>query len=244
MSFIKRLIATVHQHGLSVALYKIFWKLRDKKIYAPMLLAFKYCQGQGVELGAAAYNPFNLKKCINVAPFSEDPNDPQYEDFVLYRDWQIKVCGRYIAVDMPGDAINIPVPDHSQDYVLSSHVVEHLPNLVSAFQEWNRVLKPGGVVFMLFPKRDSLENDAKRPITPVQHFIDDYKTGQTIITHVIPEGDRIGGHYHVFTLASMIELVHWCNNNIDLGWQVEASEETDSKVGNGHTLVCRYVTRT
>ncbi|MCF5679003.1 methyltransferase-domain protein, partial [Pseudomonas syringae] len=33
-----------------------------------MQLAKKYCQGQGIELGAAAHNAFNLASCLNVAP--------------------------------------------------------------------------------------------------------------------------------------------------------------------------------
>jgi SAM-dependent methyltransferase len=241
MSYFTKTLTGLRQSGMKVLVHKALWKVRYPGIYAPMLLAFDYCKGQGIELGAAAYNPFNLKACLNVAPYSDNPNDPSYKDFELYRDWQIQKCGRYAPVDLAGDANHIPVPDHSQDYILSSHVVEHLPNLIGAFLSWNRVLKPGGVIFMIFPKRDALENDSKRPVTQLEHFIEDFQSNQSIATHPIPEGDRIGGHYHVFTLASMLELIQWCNANVNLAWRVEATEETDSKVGNGHTVVCRYL---
>ena len=58
--------------------------------------------------------------------------------------------------------------------------------------------------------------------------------------YTLDNGWGRGGHYHVFTLESMIELITWCNDNLDLNWRVLRTEETDSKVGNGHTLVCQY----
>ncbi len=204
-----------------------------------MELAHQYCQGSGIELGAAAHNPFNLPGSINVAPFSDDPNNVDYQDFLNYREAQIKNCGCYVTVDRVGEADAIPVGDCSQDYIVSSHVVEHLPNLLAAFVEWNRVLKPGGIAFMIFPKHDAAPADVDRPITPLSHFIEDYYVKRTIWDHALDPGHGIRGHYHVFTLGSMLELIHWGNHNLDLKWKVEAVELTDSKVGNGHTVVCR-----
>jgi SAM-dependent methyltransferase len=205
-----------------------------------MELATRYCQGSGIELGAAAHNPFDLPNSINVAPFSDDPSHVDYNDFLIYREEQVKNCGYYAVVDLVGEADAIPITDGSQDYVISSHVIEHLPNLISAFLEWNRVLVPGGIIFMIFPKRDAAPQDLERPVTPLDHFIEDYSLKRTIWTHEMEE-DRIRGHYHVFTLSSMLELIQWCNQNLNLSWKVEAAEETDSKIGNGHTVVCRYL---
>jgi len=210
-------------------------------VFPDMALAHHYCIGSGIELGAAAQNPFHLPGAINVAPFSDDPNNIDYQDYLIYQNEQIKHCGQYVQIDLVGEAHAIPVPDQSQDYVISSHVVEHLPDLISAFLEWNRVLKPGGIVFMLFPKRDILSVDAERPITPISHFVEDFYLHRTPETHPIDPGNGIRGHYHVFSLGSMLELVHWCNVNLGLSWHVEEVEETDSKNGIGHTVVCRYI---
>ncbi len=209
--------------------------------YPDMALAHQYCVGQGIELGAAAYNSFDLPGSINVAPFADDPSQIDYVDFEFYKGEQIAWCGAYAEVDLVGEAHAIPVEDCSQDYVISSHVIEHLPNLIAAFLEWNRVLKPGGIVFMIFPKRNSLPLDASRAVTPLSHYIEDHYTGQTLYTHGFEGGHGVRGHYHVFTLGSMLELIDWCNHNLELHWKVEAVEETDSKVGNGHTVVCRYL---
>jgi len=204
-----------------------------------MEIAHKFCKGNGIELGAAAHNSFNLAGSINLSPFSDHEGTIDHNDFLFYKDAQADVCGHYALVDVVGEADATGLPSHSQDYVISSHVVEHLPNLIAAFLEWNRILKPGGIVFMIFPKRNAAPADSRRPLTPLDHFIDDYNSKQTIHTHPILEGHGMRGHYHVFSLNSMLELIKWCNDNLSLGWKIEYTEETDSKVGNGHTVVAR-----
>ena len=54
-------------------------------------LAHKYLDGlKGIELGAAAHNPFGLQGSVNVAP--ED-------DFEFYKAEQVKMCGAYAEVE-------------------------------------------------------------------------------------------------------------------------------------------------
>jgi SAM-dependent methyltransferase len=206
-----------------------------------MPLATKYCKGTGVEWGAAAHNPFGLAGSINVAPFSDDPNDPNRKDFEQYKKGQVELCGCYAEVDIAAEATAVPLPDQSQDYVISSHVVEHLPNLIGGFVEANRLLRPGGIFFIIFPKRDALPSDVGRPITPLSHFIEDFETHATVDNHKPWDAQETPAraHYHVFTLQSMIELVEYCISAGILDWKIVAKEETDSKVGNGHTLVCQ-----
>lgn len=205
------------------------------------LLAHEYCRGQGIELGAAAHNPFNLPNSINVSPHSDDPDDPEYEDFITYKKHQIEICGLYAAVDLAGEASKIPVPDSSQDYIISSHVVEHVPDLIGGFLEWNRALVRDGIIFMILPKRDAAELDKMRGITPRQHYVEDFAFERTPETHPFDGVEpRRRGHYHVFSLQSMLDLINWCNRHVGLNWEILETEETDSKVGNGHTVVARY----
>ena len=44
--------------------------------------------------------------------------------------------------------LEIPFPDASFDYVVSSGVIHHTPDPKHAFQELNRVLRPGGKLFL------------------------------------------------------------------------------------------------
>src|SRR3954468_17271504 len=62
------------------------------------------------------------------------------------------------------DASALPKPDSSCDFVLSSHVLEHLANPLRALMEWRRVLRPGGKLFMLVP-HGRRTFDHRRPTT-------------------------------------------------------------------------------
>jgi SAM-dependent methyltransferase len=212
-------------------------------IFPEMKLAKRWCKGTGIELGAAAHNPFHLgSECYNVAPFNEcNPDDPDCKDFVFYADAQGAMCGEYAEIDKVGDANNIPFGDRELDYVISSHVTEHIPNLIGAFLEWKRVLKPGGIVFMIFPKRDALPEDAERPVTALEEFIKAYEENHVPYPSMnsTSQKQRGRGHYWIFTLESMLNVIDWCNQSLDLGWEIVETEETDSKVGNGHTIVAR-----
>jgi len=55
------------------------------------------------------------------------------------------------AIDVAGAADAVPVVDGAADAVLSSQVIEHLPEPESALHELNRVLKTGGFLFISFP---------------------------------------------------------------------------------------------
>jgi len=53
--------------------------------------------------------------------------------------------------DICCDATNIPVEDNSQDFVVSSHSLEHMDNPIDVLTEWYRVLKVSGRIGILLP---------------------------------------------------------------------------------------------
>ncbi len=53
--------------------------------------------------------------------------------------------------DIAIDLQKIDLPDDSLDVVLTSHVLEHVPDTDAALDELYRVLKPGGTVILLVP---------------------------------------------------------------------------------------------
>jgi glycosyltransferase involved in cell wall biosynthesis/SAM-dependent methyltransferase len=182
----------------------------------------------GLEIGAAAHNPFGLRT-RNVALSEAN------EFYAELSRGEIIVPA---AVDIwaPGD--NIPVPDRSEDFVISSHLVEHLPNLIEAFIEWNRIIRDGGYVFMIVPLKGALPADNSRELTPLSHFVEDYIQKMTLDTHPtdgVP-GER-AGHYHTFTPDSLLEVVHFMRQKGLCAWALVAREDVDTKVGNGFTLV-------
>jgi SAM-dependent methyltransferase len=206
--------------------------------FKPMDLAFKYCLGHGVELGAAAHNSFDLPDCKSVAP-SDGVRYMYAKDLVDYGHYvgeQLKMSPDIQVVDLIGDFQNIPADDTSLDYIISSHVIEHEPNFIAAMIEADRVLKDSGVFFCIFPKRTSEPTDGPRALTTLQKIIDDHANGITMDS--MPQGSW-RGHYSVFSLQSMIGFINHINQKGLGTWLIECVEETDSKVGNGHTIVLR-----
>lgn len=49
------------------------------------------------------------------------------------------------------DATSISLDDNSVDRLISTHVLEHLVNPVDVLVEWNRVVRPGGLISLVLP---------------------------------------------------------------------------------------------
>lgn len=53
--------------------------------------------------------------------------------------------------------------DESYDFVYTSHLLEHLPDVELAIKNWWRVLKPGGFLLLYLPHRDLYEKKMTLP---------------------------------------------------------------------------------
>lgn len=80
--------------------------------------------------------------------------------------------------DYYGHACALPFHDHSLDYVIASHVLEHVANPVAALAEWYRVVRPGGVIYLVVPNRRAAW-DHPRELTTVGHMLEDFLNGTT-----------------------------------------------------------------
>ena len=56
------------------------------------------------------------------------------------------------------DAEALPYTDGSMDFVIASHVIEHMLDPVETLQEWKRVLKPEGKIFFALPDHGQSES--------------------------------------------------------------------------------------
>jgi len=66
------------------------------------------------------------------------------------------------------------IPDQSVDFVIASHVIEHLANPLAMLVDIHRVLRPGGLLVLLVPDRHQTF-DRHRPPTPLAHLVDEYE---------------------------------------------------------------------
>lgn len=185
----------------------------------------------GIEIGGAAHNPFNIKGCLNV-DYTADLN-------TIFKQGERQLCGKVLPVDIVAPGDDLPFDDNTWDYVLSSHVLEHFFDPIKAIKEWLRVTRPGGYIFMIVPKSRALPGEDRPPTTlrellarhhgimsPAEVDMGGY---QTSTVTGLPMDDH--GHWSVWDLEDFLPV---CEH---FGWKIVATEGTDTKVGNGWTLV-------
>lgn len=73
------------------------------------------------------------------------------------------------------DAVDLSeIESKSYEFILASHVIEHVANPFKAISEWLRVLKDNGKLLLIIPHKDNTF-DHKRPLTTLEHLIQDYE---------------------------------------------------------------------
>jgi len=182
-----------------------------------------WCKGEGLEIGASSHNAFGLTT----------RNVDAHPGFPAFVDEQKRLAGRVAPVDIVAFAHDIPVASGSVDFVISSHVLEHVANPLAALIEWDRVVRCGGIVYMIVPHPDRTFDKGK-PITTLAHVIVDAAVMRT-------EDPNSGplGHEHVWRLPDLVAVIDWAVKKGWLNWTIVDTEDPDSKVGNGFTIVCR-----
>lgn len=110
---------------------------------------------------------------------------PGFAPAPIYVDCYKEFGWQPVKADYYGHACALPFHSNSLDYVASSHVLEHVANPVAAFAEWYRVLRPGGMIYLVVPNRLATW-DRARPLTTVEHLLEDYVNGTTACdaTHI------------------------------------------------------------
>lgn len=68
--------------------------------------------------------------------------------------------------------------DGTADFVIAAHVIEHMRNPLGALKNWWRVLKPGGLLYLVVPDHRKIF-DKLRSTTPIEHMVNDYKVNGT-----------------------------------------------------------------
>lgn len=96
----------------------------------------RYMSGFGLDIGYAGYTE---NKPILETATGIDKNYPGYNGVIL------------------------PFPDNSQDYVFSSHTLEHMEDPFRVIREWRRVVKPQGHIITIVPHRDLYEKRFNPP---------------------------------------------------------------------------------
>ena len=143
---------------------------------------------------------------------------------------------KLVEPDIVGDAQDMAsVPKGQYDFLISSHVIEHMRNPIAALEAWLAVLRPGGRLYLVVPdKRGTF--DKTRVRTTLAHMILDYYSPSEerdfehyldYAVHVHKRRDIEGIkeaelliernysiHFHVFLPIDMAHLIDWFSANV------------------------------
>jgi SAM-dependent methyltransferase len=150
--------------------------LRTEAVSARARLA-RHLVGHGIEVGpgsnpfpvpagatvryADRWTPDEAKRLYPEVPGAEFPEP----DVVI--DFDVDGLARFAA--------------GSLDFVVASHVLEHLADPLGFLVEMHRVLRPGGTAVVLLPDRRRTF-DKTRPPTTLAHLVDDHACGVTRVS--------------------------------------------------------------
>ncbi len=140
------------------------------------LIAHFIAGKRGLEIGGPSHE-FSKEGLIPIYPLLGSLHTSNYSEGNLWSDE---------AIDFVHNATRLEaVEDATYDFVLASHVLEHVANPLKALKEWHRVLKPGGSLLILLPNK-AYTFDHRRPYTTFAHLKEDFDldTQEDDLTHL------------------------------------------------------------
>lgn len=199
-------------------------------------IASQYIVGEGIEVGA-----------LN-APL-EVPNGAtvKYVDRMSAKNLQQQYPELSALSVLDPDIIDdgeklLTLPNNTYDFVIANHMIEHCQNPIGAIQNFLRVLKIGGILYMGVPNKH-YTFDRDRPLTSLEHLIQDYKQGpewskQSHYEEYVRLVDKMPAqqvaermklllnmdysiHFHVWQPDTFFELLCYCQDKLKFGFTVE-----------------------
>jgi predicted SAM-dependent methyltransferase len=191
------------------------------------LFAFKL-SGEGIEIGALHF-PLRLPPGVKVRYVDKRTKKENEDTFP-------ELAGKNIVeTDWIGDGQWLEgMADESQDFVIANHMLEHCVNPLKTLEHFLRVLRTGGRLFIALPDK-RFTFDVKRPITPFDHVLRDYRINREVedremyeeyrnfvdvafnVDAALQTGADI--HHHVWTQAEVLEFFIEARRR--LGWPLE-----------------------
>lgn len=184
-----------------------------------------YCSGTGIEIGAY-HNPFPICKAIAHVDYVDKWS---YEKLIEMRnaDPNLKPDMALAPVDIIDDGeYLVKIQDNSQDFVISSHQLEHCKSPLTAIHNHIRVCKPGAkVVYAVPDKRYTFDKD--RPLTEMVTLVELYHANRSQLRPLlIPLYDDY--YLHVDKITSTEERLRRADqaiiDNADVHFHVWNSE--------------------
>ncbi|WP_293336587.1 methyltransferase domain-containing protein [Microcoleus sp. CAWBG58] len=208
-------------------------------------IAFKYLTGNGIEVGAL-HAPLEVPDNVKV----------YYVDRMSVSDLRKQYPElngiNLIEADIVDNGETLSsIANNSWDFVIANHMIEHCQNPIGALENFLRVVKPGGIVYMGVPDKRYIF-DVDRPMTSLDHLIRDYKEGPewSKVSHYeeyvrlvekFPQEQVFARqqalinidysiHFHVWTSETFSELLFYCQKHLGLGFTIELFQQNSIEI--------------
>ncbi len=129
-----------------------------------------WLRGEGIEIGAL-HRPLPLPLGAHATYVDRLPTEE------LRRHYPELDGQPFAPVDIIGSAENLSaIADNSLDFIIANHLLEHLEDPIAGLLEFQRVLKPGGALYMALPD-SRVTFDRDRALTPAEHLLEEHREG-------------------------------------------------------------------
>jgi SAM-dependent methyltransferase len=129
-----------------------------------------WLRGDGIEIGALNA-PLRLHRKARVHYVDRLRVEEQRRQYPELADKELA------PVDVIGDAEDLHAfADASLDFVIANHLLEHLEDPIAGLLEFERVLRPGGILYLGLPD-PRRTFDRERELTSVEHLVRDHEEG-------------------------------------------------------------------
>ena len=197
------------------------WRQIAKKVRE--FASRRYLRGQGIEIGGL-HRPLRLYEGATVKYVDRLSTEEVRRFYPDVADQP------QVNVDIVDDAeILSKIADVSVDFVIANRLIEQTRNPIGTVENFLRVVKPGGIIFMAIPDK-RFTFDRSREITPFAHIREDYLRGpewsdrehyedwarkvrqfpdeKAILRNVNESmAKRVNIHFHVWTQVEIAENV-------------------------------------
>jgi SAM-dependent methyltransferase len=210
---------------------------RPRRQISPRALLCRHLIGSGIEVGPG-HHPFLVQQPgVHINYVDRWTREEGGQLFPQLGPFAADLA---LEVDFNADRLS-PVPSGSQDFVIASHVIEHLAEPLGFVAEICRVLRPGGIALLLLPDRHRTR-DRHRPPTTIDHLAAEYADGTTQVSDLhllefledrgipVPDSEadrqrlldvhrRRSIHVHCWDDLEFVEVLLWGIDHLDTQWE-------------------------
>ena len=189
--------------------------------------------GRGIEIGSL-WRKFRVPSRVTVWYLDRLSADELANHYSEHR-------GNIVRPDIIADAESLPFNPGSLNFIIASHVLEHLQFPLRALKSWYESLSPSGILLLRIPdKRFTFDRNRQR--TPLQHLIDEFECPAQfdVRAHYADWVEHVNGrrpctldfekelesliamrysiHYHVWTDGDIEEIIDYTRRSFQLDW--------------------------